>query len=871
MNVAQAASQPAQQQTSSLPQNSDNASTTPLPDVTINNAAQDQGVTGVISPTSASLQVPAPPPAAAVPSIDTGVNAPIAKPSQPLPSPSQANGPAATPTSAVATVLVKARLPNDRVGILEDRIAEDPRGDMEAWLELISEHRKRNKLSEARAVYDRFFEVFPHAAEQWVAYAKMESDADAFYQLEQIFQRSLMSVPHVKLWSTYLDYVRRRNNLTTDTSGNARQIVSQAFEFVLQNVGIDRDSGHIWQDYIDFIKSGPGTVGGTSWQDQQKMDQLRKAYQRAVVVPTHATNTIWNEYSKFEMDLNKNTGRKFLQEKSPAFVTARSSAVAMANFTRELQRTTLPKLPPAHGFDGDVEYMRQVELWKHWINWEKDDPLVIREEDPAAYKNRLVYVYKHALMALRFWPEIWFDAAEFCFENDIKDASGKEQSKVFLEQGVTANPESLLLAFKQADSVEIAMANESGDGALKRRGDAVREVYNKALDALYGLVKKTDARKSQAIARAKEQAEWEAEDAPEVMQVEDDDEYQPNGDASKKKEEALQRQIDAIQKGAKAETDLLKKLITSAWVGLMRAMRRIQGKGKIGEDIGGSRQVFADARKRGWITSEVYVASALMEYHSYKDPAATRILEKGVRLYPEDEYFALEYLKHLIAINDVTNARAVFETTVSRLASKPETLDKAKPLYAYFHEYESQYGELSQVIKLEKRMADLWPSEPQIQLFAHRFSAPSFDPTSARPIISPATQAKPKAFAMPSIETTKPASITNSPRQALAHFAATSSPKRPFPHDESDNEMQRPRKFAREESPLKGAAGRRLDASRRNKDGNITPMVAQPTLPRDIMFLLRIIPGADKYDVLKFSPERMVELIRSLDLSRVQV
>jgi cleavage stimulation factor subunit 3 len=59
--------------------------------------------------------------------------------------------------------LPKVRLPQDRVGILEDRVKEDPRGDMEAWLELISEHRNRNRLDDARAVYDRFFKVFPSA------------------------------------------------------------------------------------------------------------------------------------------------------------------------------------------------------------------------------------------------------------------------------------------------------------------------------------------------------------------------------------------------------------------------------------------------------------------------------------------------------------------------------------------------------------------------------------------------------------------------------------------------------------------------------------------------------------------------------------
>ncbi len=66
-------------------------------------------------------------------------------------------------TSAQGVSVPKARLPHDTTGILEDRIKEDPRGDLDAWLSLISEHRKRNKLDDARAVYERFFKVFPQA------------------------------------------------------------------------------------------------------------------------------------------------------------------------------------------------------------------------------------------------------------------------------------------------------------------------------------------------------------------------------------------------------------------------------------------------------------------------------------------------------------------------------------------------------------------------------------------------------------------------------------------------------------------------------------------------------------------------------------
>ena len=144
-------------------------------------------------------------------------------------------------------------------------------------------------------------------AEQWVSYAKMELQNDDFYRVEQIFNKTLLTLPNLQLWAMYLDYVRRRNNLTTDVSGNARQVVSQAFDFVLQNIGIDKDSGQIWQDYVQFIKSGPGTMGGSGWQDQQKMDTLRKAYQRAICVPTQAVNALWKEYDQFEMGLNKMT------------------------------------------------------------------------------------------------------------------------------------------------------------------------------------------------------------------------------------------------------------------------------------------------------------------------------------------------------------------------------------------------------------------------------------------------------------------------------------------------------------------------------------------------------------------------------------
>jgi len=61
------------------------------------------------------------------------------------------------------SVLPKSRLAHDVVGILEDRIKDDPRGDTAAWLELIEEHKNRNKVDQVRQTYERYLEIFPIA------------------------------------------------------------------------------------------------------------------------------------------------------------------------------------------------------------------------------------------------------------------------------------------------------------------------------------------------------------------------------------------------------------------------------------------------------------------------------------------------------------------------------------------------------------------------------------------------------------------------------------------------------------------------------------------------------------------------------------
>lgn len=123
--------------------------------------------------------------------------------------------------------------------------------------------------------------------------------------MEKLFGRSLLEVLNVELWSIYISYIRRRNSMQSGDVARSYKIINDAFNFALKTVGMDKDSGKLWQDYVEFLKTGPGTVGGTGWQDGAKVDTLREAYQKAIAVPTSATTTLWKEYDTFETGLSK--------------------------------------------------------------------------------------------------------------------------------------------------------------------------------------------------------------------------------------------------------------------------------------------------------------------------------------------------------------------------------------------------------------------------------------------------------------------------------------------------------------------------------------------------------------------------------------
>ena len=256
-------------------------------------------------------------------------------------------------------------------------------------------------------------------------------------------------------------------------------------------------------------------------------------------------------------------------------------------------------------------------------------------------------------MALRFHPPIWFEAAQWCFDNSLKD-----EGAVFLDQGLEANPESCLLAFRKADHLEQTTPAGDGDEGKTSRGKIAREPYDALLLALYKHCDKVEHTEKVGLARIEERYAAMSPDSrdgsPEAATEEPVNMDASTTVPSSKKAQRAQ-EVQLFKAASKFQSDMVKRTLTFAWIGLVRLMRRIQGKGQLDHALPGLRGTYSEARRRGRLSVDIHSAVALLEHHCYRDPAASRIFGLGTKLHPDDENHALEHIKFLISTGDTTS------------------------------------------------------------------------------------------------------------------------------------------------------------------------------------------------------------------------
>lgn len=411
---------------------------------------------------------------------------------------------------------------------------------------------------------------------QWIAYADLELSHDNFDRVEAIFKTCLMRSTSIDLWRFYITYLRRRNPIDTSNPDRAREtrgVIQRAFEFSLQHIGIDREAGSIWRDYISFLREAEGRA---AYEAQQINDVLRRTFQRAVVIPLNVVEELWADYNAWENAMNKMTARKFVGEKSAAYT---SSRLAM-----RVMRPMLDGLDNFHGVPPRPNWARQsdhdiVDGWKRYLAWEEDNPLQL--DDVTALQQRITYAYRKAIAELRFYPEIWFSAAAYA-----KSIGKADDSIAFLKSGMTANPTSLLLHFAFAEAEE-----------SKRSFVETHATYDSLSNRLQAQLDRLNAETEQAAVEAADlaKAAW-SNAGPSRMDEDGVESTQSDAVAA-----ARQKVVD----GAAPRVTSIKNALASVWIAQMRFARRSEGKKP-------ARDVFSRARKTGvvWQVFEAAGASS---------------------------------------------------------------------------------------------------------------------------------------------------------------------------------------------------------------------------------------------------------------------
>ncbi|KAF7984888.1 hypothetical protein HWV62_10883 [Athelia sp. TMB] len=569
--------------------------------------------------------------------------------------------------------------------LLLDRLRDSPH-DPEGWNRLVDLAENSGTLEEIKATYDALLEVYPNTAQAQIAYIGHYADAQLFAEAQKLFRGALLASPAVELWKFYLTYVRRRNPGT-----EKRGVIRDAYEFALTRIGHDKDSGEIWMDYIQFLKAGEAA---TTWDEQQKMDALRKVYHRAVQIPLENVEQLWSELESFESNLNKITAKKFMADLSPSYMQART-------VLRQLQRhlgLLFPPPPPSSSARQPL-YLPSlptfnpperalVGAWKTYLKWEEGNPLELDESDKSILTQRIQSIYRKAVCRMRYYSEIWY--MWYVWHSNIGTIDRMEAITV-LKEGIKANPASYLLNFAYAEALE-----------LKGDKEGVAATYEKLIDILRTNLEDLESRINSA------NSSFEASDGASL--VPNGDQIATNGEPGSQSTNSSFDSQGSNEKPTKSkELAERRKEYGLAWNMYMRAARRM-------DNQAAARVVFGKCRKDRWVPWEVYESSALMEYHICNSKSvAVRIFEKGLELFADEVEFVLRYLGFLISLNDDQNARALFERVIPTFSPQA-----ARPIWERWARYEYQYGDLASALRLEKRISEVFSSDPPIKRFAQR-------------------------------------------------------------------------------------------------------------------------------------------------------
>lgn len=481
-------------------------------------------------------------------------------------------------------------------------------------------------------------------------------------------------------------------------------------------------------------------------EDSQRTAALRRAYHRALLVPTAALDALWTGYERFENGTgNKTLAKRALDEWRPRFQGARGLVKDRTTKVEALDLRALP-LPPGRG---GAKRAQQATSWRVYLEWECSNP---QQLDQGAYHARVLLAYEQALAILLMYPDVWLDFARW---HATGGGAGPAAAKEVLHRGRRVLPGALSLQFAAAEA-------EESSGAI----DKAKEVYEELVEALTehhqlpqaapvvarqspqpteSLVKSpsetpagppgtnsTPPDASQDIAMgeaalAQQNQAGGAQLSPagaatttnaaaSGQPISSPSPAPPAPGTGTDPEAAAAAGDSSVPPPAAAAVALSPQAGTLVWIQYMRFARRTNG-------MMAARKLFLRARKWPGLRWEAFVASASMEWAMEgKDQIPRNIYELGLKSFLSEPQYVLQYAAFLQGLGDTVNARSLFERALT--ATPPEA---SGPLYDAYLRLEAASGTLGAVTTVEQRRREALGATTQAGLDAAYVASLKYD------------------------------------------------------------------------------------------------------------------------------------------------
>jgi tetratricopeptide (TPR) repeat protein len=589
-------------------------------------------------------------------------------------------------SSGLTIESVDIELLSDAQQALETEIALFPR-DESLWLQVIqtiklvspTSSKSPNSLQDRvwkdrylRSVYRRMLNgPFKYMSWLWIEYILFEAGIIALQlpsatiipfpqktathlvppnlsHLEEALACALIFCYSPNIWFVYLNFIKKKLQFASDQPldpAEQKKFLVDIYEKALDKVGLDIYSGPLWVDYIAYLKSEK-TEG--LFEEQVKMDHLRKVYQRAVVIPHTHLEGLWREYDTFENQLNKVTAKKILSEKSPLHMNARVAFKELKNKMEAIQRNKLDLV-----MRPDL-LSEQEQAWQKIFTWEKANTC-LKLEDTDMLLKRQEYAYRAALSPLCQSNRTWLLYAIFKQQNVLPSEKGFQEMVSVFEKAISILTLDLAAHFYFADVLESAGGPSNLEKA-KKIYDSLIESQVQTIDGVVELISKRKT--SLAKLEQRKEALMPEDKSPEAIDI-----YE--------RIDNLMTSLSDLE----SKKVMLEQENNLTFIQMMRFMRRTEG-------VLAARTYFGRARKMSHCSSLVFLASAQMEFFIGKEPIiAFKIFELGMKkfaipltdidkisLSEADKLqlnslftFFQEYMKLLLYQMDDANAVALFE------------------------------------------------------------------------------------------------------------------------------------------------------------------------------------------------------------------